>query len=116
MYGGGKDQSNFHLVVTAAGAGMVSGKIWTLADVSFFLTPLLSWLLLWKESCAALVGWPKLVGRVSSSLCLELVLRSWERLISCSLTLLPVNGGYYKDQTQKWMRNSRVVCETQTKC
>ena len=62
-----------------------------------------------------LVGWLKLVGRVSSGLCLELVLRSWIRLISWSLTLLPVNGGYYKDQTQKWMINSWVVCEKQTK-
>ena len=56
VYGGGKDQSNFHLVVTAAGAGMESGKVWALADVSFFLTPLLSWLLLWKESCADIGG------------------------------------------------------------
>lgn len=55
VYGGEKDQSNFHLAVTAAGAGMASGKVWALADVSF-LTPLLSWLFLWKESCADIGG------------------------------------------------------------
>ena len=39
-----------------------------------------------------MVGWLKLVGRVSSGFCLELVLRSWARLIPWSLTVLPVNG------------------------